>query len=89
MTLDAETVRQLVAEVVARIQAQTPPAPSVPARPVSFTPQPQPAVGLTIADAVITLATVERLPGGTKRALISTKAVITPSAREHARDHGI
>jgi hypothetical protein len=94
MTLDAETVRQLVAEVVARIQAQTPPAPStttpsVPARPVSSAPQPQPAVGLTIADAVITLATVERLPGGTKRALISTKAVITPSAREHARDHGI
>ena len=70
MTLDPEVVRQLVAEVVARIQTQ-------------------PATGLTIADSVITLATVERLPSGTKRALISAKAVVTPSAREHARDHGI
>jgi hypothetical protein len=70
MTLDPEIVRQLVAEVVARIQTQ-------------------PAAGLTITDSVITLATVERLPSGTKRALISAKAVVTPSAREHARDHGI
>lgn len=89
MTLDPEIVRRLVAEVVARIQ---PPAPATPlaASPATSTSgQPQQAAGLTLTDSVITLATVERLPAGTKRVVVTAKAVITPSAREHARDHGI
>jgi len=85
MTLNPEIVRHLVAEVVARIQTQPAAAPSA----SSSYGQPQQAAGVTIADSVITLATVERLPAGTKRAVIAAKAVITPSAREHARDHGI
>lgn len=85
MTLDHEIVRKLVAEVVARIQTQ--PAAAALASPTHS--QPPQAAGVTIADSVITLATVERLPSGTKRATIAAKAVITPSAREHARDHAI
>lgn len=90
MTLDHEIIQKLVAEVVARIQTQASAAPV--AAPQASSPsygQPHQAAGVTIADSVITLATVERLPGGTKRATIAAKAVITPSAREHARDHGI
>ncbi|MDA1040700.1 MAG: hypothetical protein O3A37_10490, partial [Planctomycetota bacterium] len=89
MTLDPETIRKLVAEVVARIQTQASAAPVAAAQASSSYGQPQQAAGVMIADAVITLATVERLPGGTKRAVIAAKAVITPSARERARDHGI
>jgi hypothetical protein len=85
MTLNPEVVRHLVAEVVARIQTQ----PAAASSASSSYGQPQQAAGVTIADSVITLATVERLPSGTKRATITAKAVITPSAREHARDHGI
>ena len=90
MTPDPEIVRQLVAEVVARLHSQPAAAPAaVSSASSSSYGQPRQAVGVTIADAVITLATVERLPSGTKRATIAAKAVITPSAREHALDHGI
>jgi hypothetical protein len=89
MTIDPETVRKLVAEVVTRIQTQASAAPAAAAQASSSHGQPQQSTGLTLTDTVITLATVERLPGGTKRAVIAAKAVITPSAREHARDHGI
>jgi hypothetical protein len=85
MTLNPEIVRHLVAEVVARLQTQ----PATASSASSSYGQPQQAAGVTIADSVITLATVERLPSGTKRVTIAAKAVITPSAREHARDHGI
>lgn len=89
MTLDPEIVRQLVAEVVARIQKQPSAAPAaVPSTSASHG-QPRQVAGVTITDAVITLAAVERLPGGTRRAMIAAKAVVTPSAREHARDRGI
>ncbi len=87
MTLDPETIRKLVAEVIAQIQTQASAAPAAQAS--SSYGQSQQAAGVMIADAVITLATVERLPAGTKRAVIAAKAVITPSARELARDHGI
>lgn len=89
MTLDPAIVRQLVAEVVARIQTQPTATRPAAAKPAAITTQPQSGAGIAITDSVITLATVERLPSGTKRALISAKAVVTPSAREHARDHGI
>lgn len=85
MTLNHEIVRKLVAEVVARIQTQ----PDAAALASPMHSQPPQAAGVTIADSVITLATVERLPSGTKKVAIAAKAVITPSAREHARDHGI
>jgi hypothetical protein len=89
MTLDHEIVRKLVAEVVARIQTPASAAPVAAPQASSSYGQPQQAAGVMIADAVITLATVERLPAGTKRAVIAAKAVVTPSAREHAQDHGI
>lgn len=84
MNHDPETIRRLVAEVVARVMALTPAAALAPA------PASAPAAGgVTLADRVITLATVERLPAGTQRLLIAATAVVTPSAREHARDIGL
>jgi hypothetical protein len=71
---DPETIRRLVTEVIARLTA---PAAGPPA---------QAAAGVTLMDKVITLSAVERLPAGTARVVIGAAAVVTPSAREHARD---
>lgn len=89
MNHDPETIRRLVAEVVARITAQA--ATSVAPKPAAASSygQPQGATAVTVAEKVVTLAALERLPSGTARVVVATNAVITPSAREHARDAGI
>jgi len=94
-TLDAAAIQALVAEVVRRIQAahalQTTPAalapsPSVPApAPVATTA----AAAFSIPGRVVTLAHLERLPAAIREVVIDAKAVITPSARDHANDAGI
>ncbi|MFM8951658.1 MAG: hypothetical protein ACKOOF_01135 [Planctomycetaceae bacterium] len=38
---------------------------------------------------VITLHAVERLPAGTRQVVVDAQAVITPSARDHAKEAGI
>jgi hypothetical protein len=82
---DREAIQSLVAEVVRRIRSQ--------ASPTTTGPQPQAAAGVAAAvsleDRVVTLAALERLPAGTRRVSLSAAAVVTPSARDHARDAGI
>jgi hypothetical protein len=86
---DPETIRRLVAEVIARVTA--PAAPPVAAAPTggSTYGQPQAASGVALTDKVVTLAVLERLPAGTARVVVAATAVVTPSAREYARDAGI
>jgi hypothetical protein len=93
-TLDAAAIQALVAEVVRRIQAAhaiqpMPATPAAPARPASVaTPVPATAA-FSIPDRVVTLAHLERLPAAIREVVVDAKAVITPSAREHANDAGI
>ncbi len=89
MTHDPETIRRLVAEVIARItMPAAAPQAAAPAT-ASTSGQPQAAGGVALADKVVTLASLERLPAGTARVVVAATAVITPSAREHASDAGI
>ena len=85
MNPDPETIRRLVAEVIARIGVPTSAAPAA----ASSYGQPQASSGVAVADKVVTLAALERLPAGTARIVVAATAVVTPSAREHARDTGI
>jgi hypothetical protein len=88
MNHDPETIRRLVAEVIARLgAAATSPAPTPVAG--SSYGQPQASSGVAVVDKVVTLAALERLPAGTARIVVAATAVVTPSAREHARDAGI
>lgn len=84
-TLDAAAIKLLVEEVVRRIRgdgtAASPPTPaSAAAGPVGR---------VALADAVITLAQLERLPSGTREVTVTARAVVTPSARDRAREAGI
>ncbi|MEI6239117.1 MAG: hypothetical protein WCR51_01890 [Planctomycetia bacterium] len=88
MNHDPATIRRLVAEVIARLGVTAAsPAPTPAA--VSSYGQPQGTSGVAVADKVVTLAALERLPTGTTRVVVTAGAVVTPSAREHARDAGI
>ena len=41
---------------------------------------------MTLMEKVITLTVLERLPAGTKQIVIDPKAVVTPSARDYAKE---
>lgn len=94
-TLDRDTVQRLVAEVIRRIQAEpraaahtASPAPA--AAPASSYGAPEAkSHGPALTDKVITLAALERLPAGTKHVVIEAKAVVTPSARDYAKEAAI
>jgi hypothetical protein len=102
--VSAEAIRRLVEEVVRRVRAEaarpgvgsgidrsaTPGASGQPepAQPVS-PPAAAPAVGIVLAERVVTRACLERLPAGTRQVTVPAKAVITPSAHDHAREAGI
>ena len=93
LTPDPEVVRRLVAEVLRRIGASAPgsaAAPAALAQPgavvASIAP---PAGGVLLAERVITLAVIEKLPPGTRQAAIAAGAVLTPSARDRAQELGI
>lgn len=88
MNHDPETIRRLVAEVIARVTAAPPAAAPAPAT-AATSGRPEAAGGMALADKVVTLASLERLPVGTARVVVAATAVITPSARERARDAGI
>lgn len=97
--LDRDTVHRLVAEVIRRIQAEAKPAPAASptaqaspaaAAPASSYGAPEPkAAAAALADRVITLHSLERLPAGTRQVVVDARAVITPSARDYAKDAGI
>jgi pyruvate/2-oxoglutarate dehydrogenase complex dihydrolipoamide acyltransferase (E2) component len=92
LPIDRDTIQRLVAEVILRIQAEGRPLPpaSSPAPSVSVGGAPEPkAPAATFADRVITLHALERLPAGTRQMVVDATAVITPSARDYARDAGI
>ncbi|MFM8985099.1 MAG: hypothetical protein ACKONH_03430, partial [Planctomycetia bacterium] len=84
---DRTTIERLVAEVLRRLAAEARPAlaPSAAAHAVA----PPTSAGVTLADRVITLAALERLPAGTRSVVLQASAVVTPSARDYARDTGI
>ncbi|MFM1902713.1 MAG: hypothetical protein RLZZ440_613 [Planctomycetota bacterium] len=101
-SLDADAIRGLVAEVVRRIQAGALPAPtaSAVAKAAATTPRvpvvppagviaTAPSAGVTIPGRVVALAMLEKLPPGVSRILIEPAAVVTPSARDHARSRGL
>jgi len=91
-TPDRATIERLVAEVIRRLGADARPVPATPAAPTVSqygAPTAAAAAGATLTDRVITLAALERLPAGTRRVVIEARAVVTPSARDYARDSGI
>lgn len=93
-TLDAAAIQALVAEVVRRIQAAhaiqpMPATPAAPPRPAALAIPAPATAAFSIPDRVVTLAHLERLPATIREVVVDAKAVITPSAREHAKDAGI
>lgn len=93
-TIDPEAVRAIVAEVLRRIGAAPasarPAVPPTASQSAASAAAPVPvAAGVSIPGRVIAVAMLEKLPPGTGRVTVEAAAVITPSAREHARDMGI
>ena len=91
--LDAAAVRRLVEEVIRRLHEAPAPAaaiqiaePSRITRPIPGQSAAQPAI---LPDAVVSLAHIERLPAGTRQVMVAARAVVTPSARDRAREAGI
>ncbi|MCE9630774.1 MAG: hypothetical protein K8S94_08705 [Planctomycetia bacterium] len=89
--LDAAAVQALVAEVIRRIGATQPALQRAPASASLPAAQPVSATipGFTIIERVVTLAHLERVPTGVSRVMIHASAVITPSARDRAKETGI
>lgn len=82
---DPDAVRAIVAEVLRRLGA----APGG-ARPTAVAAEaPTAAAHAALPGRVISVAMLEKLPVGTARVTVEPAAVITPSARDHARDRGI
>jgi pyruvate/2-oxoglutarate dehydrogenase complex dihydrolipoamide acyltransferase (E2) component len=93
-TIDPEAVRAIVAEVLRRIGAARtsdgPAAPPTASQPAASAATPAPAVaGISLPGRVIAVAMLEKLPAGIGRVTVEATAVITPSAREYARDKGL
>ncbi len=82
----SEMVAGLVREVLRRIHAEAAEAPVVGVAAASLPPPPTLYV---IPSKVITLDTFKLVPQGTRRVGLRSDAVITPSARDHAREAGI
>jgi hypothetical protein len=83
--VDPQAIRAIVEEVVRRIRSESVviSAPAAAAAPRS------PAAPATFTGKVITLDVVERLPAGTARLTIAERAVVTPSARDRAKERRI
>lgn len=47
------------------------------------------ATPVTVSEKLITVATLDRLPVGTTEVTVAARAVVTPLARDEARDRGI
>lgn len=97
--LDRDAVQRLVAEVIRRIHAESP-RPASPAAPASPAVPSHPAVSsygapdarsgiATLADKVVTLAVLQSLPRGSRQVVVDARAVVTPAARDHAKESGL
>jgi len=84
--ITTDTVRTIVAEVLRRVRAEA--SQAAPQRTAAPAHAPV-AAGIALADRVLTLGMLERLPPGTRQVTVPATAVVTPSARDHARDQGI
>jgi hypothetical protein len=88
-------VERIVQEVIRRLlamQAQGGMAPGVGTVPASPGMAAKPAMvakSVTVSDKLITVATLDRLPAGTTEVTLAARAVVTPLARDEARDRGI
>ena len=80
IAVDPAAVRAIVAEVLRRLRAD--------AGPGQAGSKPAPASD-RIAGRVISLVMIEKLPAGTGRVTVEVAAVVTPSARDYAREKGI
>ncbi|MBT7727981.1 MAG: hypothetical protein HN703_03770 [Planctomycetaceae bacterium] len=90
--ISSDDIAHLVTEVLRRIRTETKPQVSTQEQvstqgQVSTDKQNTPTA--TLADRVVAAKTIVNLARGTKVAYIVDKAVITPSARDIARDRGI
>ena len=77
-------IERIVREVIRRLQAmdaKKPEAPKPAAAPV--------VEGLVLSDRLITAATILGVPKGTTKVVIASRAILTPLARDEARDRGI
>jgi hypothetical protein len=85
----SDAVRRIVEEVLRRIAAQAGPSPR-PAAPAAAAASAS-AAGSTVVlgERVITLDMLVRLPAGTRQLTVAARAVVTPSARDHAREIGL
>ena len=86
-TANADAVRSIVEEVLRRIRAEAAAKAISNAAPRAA---PAPTAGSpALPDRVISLGLVEKLPAGTARIVVHEKAVVTPSARDRAKERGI
>lgn len=85
---DPEAVRAIVAEVLRRLHRE-PAAPPPASRPVGSVAADSGSTAVAVSGRVVTLAMLESLPPGTRRVVLEANAVITPSARDHAREKGL
>jgi hypothetical protein len=83
-----ETIRRIVAEVVRRVRGESAAGSLQPSGAPSASRR-IPSADVTISGRVLSLAMLEKLPAGTHRITVEASAVITPSARDHAREQGI
>jgi hypothetical protein len=77
-------IERIVREVIRRLQAmdsKKPEADKPAAAPVTE--------GLVLSDRLITAATILGVPKGTTKVVIANRAILTPLARDEARDRGI
>jgi len=85
--LDAAAIQALVAEVIRRITSG--PAAAAAAPPAGVAGPPGAPAAHAIAERVVTLASIERIPAGVRQVSAVATAVITPSAADRARERGI
>lgn len=92
-TFTPDDVAGIVREVLRRLAA----APAAPARPAARVPAPQPTPqpappsppsGFAIGEKVVSAATLAAVPPGTRSVRLRADAVVTPSARDAAREAG-
>lgn len=89
----SDTVRRVVEEVLRRIVTDAAAAQGTSSASAAA-PAPAPAArsapaGTVLDERVVTLDLLARLPAGTRQVTVPPRAVITPSARDHARASGL